>query len=173
MRFFITLLFVTCSVFTLSAQNGQNKIPYYNADSILPYMPLHKAHQDSLKQWKTIADQQTAEMQAERETQKKILKDSANLSPLIKAMRKEQLKQMESNIIQYDSGAQKDFHVLDSTFRVQEIAEIQKSADVVAKQKGYSKITEKAEAVLIQRSKPTGWYPEDVTELVMKEMKLR
>lgn len=173
MRYLFSLLFLFAAVVVLSAQNTQHKIPYYDTAAVLPYLPLHKAHQDSLADFRKAFNEQIVKIDSEMIIQKKILKDSANMSTMIKAMRKKQLEDLTLKREQYVAQNAKELHMIDSLFRVDEVALIQVSADAVAKQKGYDKIYEKSEAIVVQKSKPTGWSPEDVTELVMKEMKLK
>ncbi len=174
MRFFITTLIACCSVLALTAQNASDPIPYYIADSILPYMPLHKSNQDSLKSYQLKQQEQTVQLEALRkERADEIKKDSAVWSPLLLQVKKTQLRQIDDNIIAYKQYSVTELHLMDSTFRADEIKIIHAAALVVIAQKGWKEVYENAQMHDVLEHAPTGAMTYDITELVLQEMKLK
>ncbi len=174
MRFLIATLITCCFTLALTAQQSQNQIAYYVADSILPFMPLHKEHQDSLAMYRKGVERQLQNIKNMGTTTacgNPI--DTTKDTPLVKSLRQKQRAQIDSAYLEYKQVSDDEYHIIDSTFRAEEIAVIQESAEMVAKQQGYPKIYEKKEAVAILRASKEAMLSRDVTGLVLDEMELK
>jgi Skp family chaperone for outer membrane proteins len=175
MRTTVTLLIIVCSLMSLSAQNAKKPLAYYIADSILPYMPLHKSNQNSLDSLRGEHNTRQVEMQSQRQQKADEIKyDSIHqsASPLIMRLLHEQLRQIDDNIRMYDQSSTRDIQSKDSTFHSEEIAEIQKSADHFARTEGYKNIYEFNDAERIGAGAPDSFEMVDLTKDIIKEMKL-
>ncbi|MCO6496670.1 MAG: OmpH family outer membrane protein [Chitinophagaceae bacterium] len=168
MKHFLTVLFISAGIFGWNTANAQQlKIGYIDADEIIMLMPEAAQLQAHMQEYQTSLYQNAQDKQTSfNEAVDKFIKDSVDMSPSLKEVKRGELAKMSQELAQQEQiiAQQLDAKRAELALPIQQ--KLKAAIDEIAKANGYTYVFTK-EALIVWPDK------DDLGPLVMKKLNLK
>ena len=166
----IFLMFLlTIGAFSVQAQKVDTKVAVINTQEILQLMPEYDSASIAMQEKYAQMEQQLQMMMEELQNKQTSLEQQQDsLTPMWKSMRIQEIKDLQSRIQQFQTGAQQELTDYQNKLIADILTKIQAVVKDVAKENGYSHVIDNSSQVLL-------YFDEsfDITALVKKKLNLK
>jgi outer membrane protein len=157
----VGLIAITSS-FTANAQ----KIAHINLDSLISIMPESKTAQQQVLDYSKQLQQQVEAMQLEmQEKYDKYTAESANMTPLIKKSKEDELNDLNKRIQDFQQQAQQDYQRKSAELSKPVYDKAKKAIDQIAKENNYKYVLDTSTGLVLYNEPG-----DDIIALVIKKL---
>jgi len=167
----VLLLMFLLAVGTLSvkAQKKTTKIAVINTQEILQLMPEYDSASTAMQKKYAEMEEQLKMMMDELQNKQTALEQQKDsLTPMWKSMRVQEIKDLQSRIQQFQSGAQQELTDYQNKLIAEILKKIQTVVKDVAKENGYTHVIDNSSQVVLYFDDSF-----DITALVKKKLNLK
>jgi outer membrane protein len=164
----IMFLFVAGTL-GLQAQKKTSKIAVINTQEILQLMPEYDSASTAMQKKYAEMEQQLQMMMEELQNKQTALEQQKDsLTPMWRSMRLQEIKDLQSRIQQFQSGAQQELNDFQNQLIAEILKKIQIAVKAVAEENGYTHVIDNSSQVVL-------YFDEafDITTLVKKKLNLK
>lgn len=167
----IFILAFVASAMSVSAQNGQLKIGYTNAQYVLSNMPEAKQIEADLKDYEKQLTTQLESKQKEFQAKVQTYQQNAeNMIPEVRADKEKELQNLQQSIEKFRLDAQNSLQRKQGELLQPAYDKIQKAIDAVAKANGYTHIFNSGQPDAGINILLYGREEDNISNLVLKEL---
>jgi outer membrane protein len=166
----LLLMFVlTVGTLSVNAQKKVTKVAVINTQEILQLMPEYDSASTAMQKKYAEMEQQLQMMMEELQGKQTALEQQKDsLTPMWRSMRVQEIKDLQSRIQQFQSGAQQELTDYQNKLIAVILKKIQAVVKEVAKENGYTHVIDNSSQVVL-------YFDEsyDITNLVKTKLKLK
>ncbi len=163
------MFLLTIGAFSVQAQKVSTKVAVINTQEILQLMPEYDSASIAMQEKYAQMEQQLQMMMEELQNKQTDLeRQQDSLTPMWKSMRMQEIKDLQSRIQQFQTGAQQELTDFQNKLIADILEKIQVVVEEVAKENGYSHVIDNSSQVLL-------YFDEsfDITTLVKNKLNLK
>jgi outer membrane protein len=169
MKQLIKIVALAVMFFAVPAASSAQKVGHLNVDSLLKIWPAYQQVVDSLSNYQIQAQKTIQTMQIEYAAkQREIDSTKSTSTPLLQALRENQLKQIEDNLYAYVQLAEQEAAAIQTKLVDTLYKQLNGAIEAVAKEKGYKYILDSSNGGQVLYADPA----DDVFEAVRMKLKI-